>query len=399
MGRRRSALLLVLPAGLLLLVFSPARGALLERAPDGLLLRAIRWLPGDPRPHLILGERRLERGQVRAALQSFERAAALGSQEFRLSVALADAMRAAGLHEKAAAQARELLAVEPASGRLHRILGQCLLERGELTEGMAALEEATRRAPGEAEGWIALAEARLGIEGFQPRTTRAWEEGRQQNPNDARLRHGLAESYVGVGRYADAEALLRDLPREPVPESPKARELHARAWTSRGVVLRRLRPDGERLSQARQALERALALAPDQPDAHYELGVLQAEAGEWERARASLQSAIRLRPYAHTFWYHLARAHRRLGQEGEAARAERRFDTLVGTFDAVNRESRALDARPDDVPRRLRLARLLIERWDWDAAALHLSLVPREHPRYPEAARLMERLRAGGSRH
>lgn len=396
MKPRRLALRLALVAAglLLLLAFSPVGSALLERAPDALLLRATQWAPRDPRPHLILGERRLARGEVRPALQSFERAASLGSQDFRLAIALADAMRAAGLHEKAAAQARELLKIEPEAGRLHRILGQSLLARGEMTEGLAALEEATRRAPEDADGWIALAEARLGIDGFQPRTAQVWEDGCARNRHDPILRYGLAESEANLGRYEDAETTLMSLPKDPVPQNPKAKELYARAWTARGIVLRRWRPDPERLAQSRQALERALALAPEQPDAHYELGVLHAEAGEWEAARLSLQSAIRLRPYAHPFWYHLARVQRRLGQEAEAARSQKRFDTLVGTFDVVNRESRALDADPHDVARRLRLARLLIERWDWEAAGLHLSLVPRDHPRHPEAARLMARVRA-----
>ena len=188
---------------------------------------------------------------------------------------------------------------------------------------------------------------------------------------------------------------MQTLPNEPVPESPKRRELYARAWAARGVTLRRLRPDPARLSQARQALERALALAPRLPDAHYELGVLLTEAGEWPAALAELETATRLRPYAHPFWYHLARVYRRMGRDREATRAQARFDTLVSTFDAVNRESRALDAHPNYVPRRLRLARLLIARWDWDAAAFHLSLVLRDHPHHPEATRLMARLRGG----
>jgi tetratricopeptide (TPR) repeat protein len=380
-----------------LLLPSIAGTSLLERAPDAVLERWSRLAPGDPRPHVILGERRLAQGEPRDALERFARAASLGSQEFRLAVALADATRAAGLHEKALAQARELLRVDPASGRLHRILGQCLLEMGELSEGIAALEEATRRAPREPDTWVALAEAHLGIEGFQPRGARVWEAGRRQNPDAPILAHGLAECYTGLGRYEEAEALLHRLPEEPLPEHPKARELYARAWAARGAVLRRLRPDPARRAQARQALERGLALAPRHPETHYELGLARADDGDWEGAREALDTATRLRPYAHPFWYHLARVERRLGHEKEAARAQARFDLLVASFATVNRESRALDARPDDLPRRLRLARLLIDRWDWDAAALHLSLILRDQPRHPEAMRLLERVQVARS--
>jgi tetratricopeptide (TPR) repeat protein len=392
----RRWLLPALAAAVLLLVFfSPGWSWLQERAPDALLQAETRCIPSDPRPYVILGERMLTRGRTRAALAHFGQAAAKGSQEVRLAVALADTLRAAGRYDKAAAQARQLLQVEPESGRLHRILGQCQLELGQLSEGMASLDEATRRDPHDVDAWIALAEAHIGIEGFRPETARVWERGWQQNPRESRLQYGLAETYVGLGRYPEAEALLRDLPRQPIPEHPKAKELYGRAWSAWGTVLRRLQPDAARRVQARRALECAVSLAPQQPDADYELGLLLADDGQWEAARRSLEAATRLRPYAHPFWYHLARVDRRLGRGKEADRAEARFNVLVSTFADVNRESKYLDAHPDDVSRRLALARLLIEREDWQAAALHLSLALQTHPGLPEANRLLKRLREG----
>ena len=350
-------------------------------------------MPRDPRPDLVMGERLLARGKTRAALTHFERAAARGSQEFRLAVALTDALRAAGRCDKAAIQARTLLRIEPQSGRLNRILGQCQLEMGQLSEGLASLEQATRLSPHDVDAWVALAEAHLGIEGFRPEAESVWEAGWRQNPGQDSLRYGLAETEVGLGRYSEAEGLLRSLPEQPVPEQPKTRELYARAWYAWGTTLHRLQPDPARCAQARQALERALSLAPQLPDAHYELGLLLAEEGQWEAARRSLEAAIRRRPYAHPFWYHLARVDRRLGLQKEADQAEARFNMLVGTFTTVNRDSQYLDAHPEDVPLRLALARLLIEREDRDAAALHLSLVLRDHPRDPGALRLLHRLR------
>jgi tetratricopeptide (TPR) repeat protein len=358
----------------------------------------VRHVSRDPRPHLVMGERLLAVGRTRPALEHFERAASLGSQDFRLAVGIADAMRAAGLYDKAAAQARELLRAEPGSGRLHRILGQCQLEIGELSGGLASLEEATRLAPHDVDGWIALAEARIGIEGFRPETARVWENALRENPGHDSLRYGLAETYAGLGRYEEAEGLLTGLPIHPEPASPKARELYARGWAAWGTVLHRLRPDTARRREARHALESARVLAPNSPETHYELGLLLAEEGEWEAARQSLETATHLRPYAHPFWYHLARVYRRLGLRKQAAHAERRFDVLVSTFSAVNRENAYLDTHPEDTSRRLRLARLLIQRDDAEAAALHLSRVLQARPGDLEASRLLQRLRGSRSR-
>src|SRR5204862_2617164 len=122
-------------------------------------------------------------------------------------------------------QDRELLQVEPGSGRLHRILGQCQLEMGQMSEGLDSLRTATRLAPHDTDGWIALAEAHLAIEGFRPETLRVWEEAVRRNPGQSSLRHGLAEADVGLGRYQEAETLLRGLPDEPIPPQPKERQL------------------------------------------------------------------------------------------------------------------------------------------------------------------------------
>jgi tetratricopeptide (TPR) repeat protein len=263
---------------------------------------------------------------------------------------------------------------------------------GQLSEGLASLEQATRLSPHNADAWVALAEAHLGIEGYRPEAESVWKVGLKQNPGQDSLRYGFAETDVGLGRYQEAEVLLRRLPQQPVPEQPKARELYARAWSAWGTVLHRLQPDPARCAQARQALDRALTLAPQLPDAHYELGLVQAEGSQWAAARQSFETAIRLRPYAHPFWYHLAPVYRRLGLRRQAEHAEARFNVLVSTFAAVKRDNQYLDAHPDDLSRRLGLARLLIEREDWDAAALHLSLVLRDHPRDPEALHLLQRL-------
>jgi tetratricopeptide (TPR) repeat protein len=385
--------LVLVPLGTVAALLASPPFWLLERTPDCLILGLMRVEPGVPRPRIVLGERLLTRGETRAALRQFERAAALGSQDLRLAVDIADAMRSAGLFDRAAAQCAELMKLEPSSGRLHRILGQCQLELGRQSEGLSSLDQATQLDPHDAEAWIALAEAKVGISGFQPAAAQVWGAGLRSNPGQRSLQYGLAEAQVGLGQYEEAQALLKDLPRHAVPEALQARERYARAWAAWGTVLHRLQPDATRRSQACRALERALTLSPRQPDARYELALALADDGQWAAARHSLQSAIELRPYAHPFWFHLARVDRRLGMVKQADHAEARFNLLVSTFADVNRESQYLDAHPGDTVQRLRLAQLLISREDWDAAALHLSLVLRDHPGHPLATRLMQRLR------
>lgn len=388
-------LLVVAPIAVLACaVLIPPPTWLLERLPDSALRWESRRFSADSRPDRILGDRLLAMGQTRSATRHLSQAAGRDADDVAVLVSIADATAASGLAANAEAQARGLLKIEPRSGRLHRILGQSLLQMGRPAEALASLGEATRLAPTDADAWIALAEARIAIEGFGPAAAQVWEAAVKQNPQHGSLRHGLAETYAQLGRYEEAEAALRDLTGESAPTTPKPRELYARAWAARGIVLRRLRPDAARRAEAKQSLERALSLAPSYPDTHYEMALLLADEGQWAAAKEQLESATRLRPYAHPFWYHLARVYRRLGLRDAAARADARFDLLVGTFPAVNRDMKHLDAHPDDLPRRLSLARLLLQRDDRDAAVQQLALILRDQPRHAEATRLMQRLRS-----
>ena len=366
---------------------SPGRILALERLPDRVLQGYGRAFPMDPWPPILLGERLLQEGQPRAAVEQLARVPD-GTQSVRLGIALAEALCARGVYPEAERQARQLLEVVPRSGKLHRILGECRLVRGEPFAALAAFQEATRLEPQDPGGWIALAGAQVEQKGFRPEIAQVWQEGLRANPNHPLLRCGLAETYVGLGRYAEAESLLADLEHLRLPDSTAGRELAGRAWAARGAVLRRLAPTPERLQQAQQALEHSLTLLPDAPDTYYELALLRADRREWEAARAALLRAIPLRPYAHPFWYHLAGVCRRLGRQEESRRAEARFRLLVNTFETVNQETRALEAQPEDAERRLRLARLLLSRADFEAASAHAARMLERDPGNQEALRI-----------
>ncbi len=390
-GRRRWVqIAFILGVGVGVFSLSPARVALLEQLPDSLLTWSSRVFPQDPWPLILLGERRLAAGETRAAVEAFARVPE-GTQSLRLGVDLADALRAAGRWDQSEAQARQLLLLEPNSSRLHRILGQCWLGRGDPGAALGSLETAVRLSPHDTEAWVSLAEARIERDGFRPETARVWEEGRRRNPGSVLLRWGLAETCVGLGRFADAELLLQGL-SPPTQGSPRAREWYARALAARGTLLRRYAPDPARCAQADRDLTQSLLLNPNQPDARAELGLLAVDRGDWRAAREALEEAVRLRPYAHPFWFPLPRVYRALSLPTRAHAAEARFLKLVGTFETVHRETEALEATPHDVSRRLRLARLLLERDDCDAARVQVARVLSDAPTHGDALRLQREI-------
>ncbi len=403
--RNRLPLLLAASVGLLVVAtpFSVLWPPLLERLPDSMLEREAAAFPRDPWPRIVLGERRLAAGKPREALEQFGKVPE-GTSLARLGLDLAEATLASGLPERARDLAIQLEQMAPQSAVRHRILGESRVAMGDYSAGMAELEQAVRLDPSDPKAYLALAQARIEFEGPRPATALLLEQGLAKCPaSNPGIRYLLADVYVMVGRYEEAESLTANLDREGEPAAPPERALFARAQFARGALLRRFRPDRDRRYLSRESLETALRILPEYPDAHFELGMLFADETTWRAAADQFEMATSLRPYAHPVWFHLARAQRRLGLSADAVRSEARFRLLVETFERVNSENRWLDEHPGDHLRRLKLAELLLNRQDLDAAAGQLDLLAAALPADPRAAALRRRLeqaravRGGGS--
>ena len=97
------------------------------------------------------------------------------------------------------------------------------------------------------------------------------------------LLNSLSEHYQN-GRFDDAEKLATSITQE----FPK----HQFAWKALGAVLGAI----GRKSEAVEANQTAVALSPQDAEAHYNLGVTLKELGKLEEAEASYKQAIALKP-------------------------------------------------------------------------------------------------------
>jgi Flp pilus assembly protein TadD len=125
---------------------------------------------------------------------------------------------------------------------------------------------------------------RLGITlnklGRHAEATAEFRRAIEREPAQAYLHNNLGFSLYLEGRYSEAaEALARAVELDPD---------YRRARMNYGIVLARLGQDD-------QALEQFLR-ATDQADAHYNLGVIQADRGDFVAAARSLENALRLDP-------------------------------------------------------------------------------------------------------
>jgi len=171
-------------------------------------------------------------------------------------------------------------------------------------------------------------------------------------PNNAvdDLRRGLAHQQE---RELDAQAhTLRD--------SNRADEEYRR-----GVECQ----NDSRPAQAMEYYRRALALRPNHPQAHNNMGVIQQEWGQLDAAARAYQKAIEAHPEFGLAWFNLA----------NCFREDNRLD------DAVEYYRRAQALMPADVQTRINLAVALKDLRRFDEALAILDQLTQASPALPEA--------------
>jgi tetratricopeptide (TPR) repeat protein len=190
-------------------------------------------------------------------------------------------------YEVAAIAAEKALAVAPDSYRAHRLKAQIELRSGRVNDAEAHYARAVELNPADAEGII-----------------------------------GLATAQLDVGKAAAAEATLKAaierLPREGV------------LYQAYGTMLLwgDAKSDSNVEARAAQLLQKAEALDPTLPDAHYELGKLALRDGNTHEALRELETAVKLDPQSAKNHYGLAQAYRKLGRSAEAAREAQIFQEI-----------------------------------------------------------------------
>jgi Flp pilus assembly protein TadD len=129
------------------------------------------------------------------------------------------------------------------------------------------------------------------------------------DPGNAQAMVDLAGTYVGQGRYLEAEQALADA----VGSAPEDLSFHKALVHLYADHAFRIPDRG--LAAARAATD----LAPEDPEVRDMLGWMYFLAGDPARARLHLESALRLDPESASVHYHLGVLRKALGEE-EAAR-------------------------------------------------------------------------------
>ena len=288
------------------------------------------------------------------------------------SIENARALLAKGELKEAVVILQEVATAEPGNVDARILLGTALSLQGRRSESIKQLLEAVRLQPDSALAYNTLG---MVLSRFVETNAarEAFEKALQVDPNLAEARVNLALVLAQAGEFGPAgEHLDRaiqlqgDTPAaayshylrakvwvaqtqmenaaSELETAVKLRPNYAEAWSDLGGIRRRL--EGEAKS-AQQALERAVALNPDDEKAQYRLGVLCLQNAEPHKAVDHLRKVLRHDPDDRAALYNLALALRRDGQGDEAKRIDDRLSKLLQSRSKVAAAGLAIGALND----------------------------------------------------
>jgi tetratricopeptide (TPR) repeat protein len=138
---------------------------------------------------------------------------------------------------------------------------------------------------------------------------------------------GVRRAFARAGLHspdrtmrANAAAVFKSMPADS-------------SWTGKDwVALSEQQTESKRLDDARASLNRAIALAPDLPEAQFQMGVIELSAGHADSAVVYLERAAALKPDAPAYHLNLGIAYLSLKRNVDAINAMRQAVKLNGRY-------------------------------------------------------------------
>ena len=270
-----------------------------------------------------------------------------------------------------------------------QVLAACQMHLGLLDEADATVAKAAETFGRTEQADLVRASIAIQKKDFHA-ALEALERVREKSPGEVQLQLMLAQSYLALRRWSDAETAARAVLAAD-PHNAQAFLVLARGF---------LRAD--RAEEAADAAAECIGLQFGNPQGHFLLGAALASQERFEEAVRPLENALRLAPRFLRAQRLLARVYRRLGRPERAAVCESQgFATLhdlrkeQAATQAATREKAAARAAVRAEQERIRQAEIDRKKAEYDAIEPQEFLIVSGLPRSGTSL-MMQLLRAGG---
>jgi Flp pilus assembly protein TadD len=237
----------------------------------------------DPRALTALGAAYEKAGDVQQAAGAYEKAIHQNEKQMDARFDLARLELNHDDTAQAEQQFRSILEQEPDDADAHSGLGLVLLKEQRADDAQAEFQAALKLNPQDAAALDGLAQLAI-ASGDPGRAVDLLEAAIKQDGKDAEMREHLAMAYVQTGRYGDAAVQLKTA-AVLTPDDPIVHALLSQVLTTTGAL-----PDAIAEEQ------KALRLDANDADGWNNLGVLEAKAGKTTEAREAFEHALRIAP-------------------------------------------------------------------------------------------------------
>jgi tetratricopeptide (TPR) repeat protein len=305
---------------------------------------AARLNPGNANTQESLGRLLMEQHRPAEAAHAFAAALKLNPDGAGLVLDRAQALLDSGQPQTAVSELTAMPNVEQ-SASAQLLLGDAEEKLGSYQRAAEHYARAVELDPTEANVWA------LGVEflrhwTFDP-AIKEFEAAATKFPNSTRIKLGLGAAYFGGAKYAESIPVFADLlVADPdnalyaellgmactsvaqankercsaLVDFAQAHPRNAKVSTYAASMLLTESSDSDRAALAGKLLTNALAVDPGSADAHYQMGLLKQNQGDWAGSVPSLEKAIALKPDLAQAHYRIALAYWRTGrkQEGQA---------------------------------------------------------------------------------
>jgi tetratricopeptide (TPR) repeat protein len=268
--------------------------------------------------------------------------------------------------------------LDPRDSPTWKDLGDMRGATGDYLGAIRAYQQALALKPGDVAALVGLGSAYADANNMGKAIT-TFQEAIAKDPRSAAAYQGLGRAYLSFRRYLPArEALQKAAEIDPY-------DAHSPAFLGLAFSEQIRTPEDAR--QALEHLDRAAALGYQAAELYYGRGLVSLSRKEYDPAITALLKATRMDPGAENMAYQLAQAYGAAGLHAQAQRAMARFELLRRSRPELQRLRRQLQAQPDAVGARARLARLCLRTGRTSEALRHYLALSRLQPQDPEVWR------------
>lgn len=177
-----------------------------------------------------------------------------------------------------------VIEVDPSNIQAYGRLASIYISQHRLDEAKRAFDDVTKRQPNHV-GAITMTGMILELQQKEAEARKQYQRALDLDPNAAVAANNLAWGYAQSGNDLDTALRLAQVAKSKLPESSAVNDTLGWVYYQKDLP-----------SLAISSFQEAIKLAPSNAGAHYHLGLAYLKAGDQQKARASIEQALKLNP-------------------------------------------------------------------------------------------------------